>query len=156
GETLCLDLKEPALGGDGPHGIVVGATGSGKSELLRTLVTSLATTHPPDMLSFVLVDFKGGAAFAGLSELPHVAAVITNLADDLARVDRMREGLFGEQRRRQELLRRAGNLASLREYHRRRAAGAVLEPLPYLLLIVDEFSELLTAKPDFIDLFVAV
>lgn len=156
GETLCLDLKEPALGGDGPHGIVVGATGSGKSELLRTLVTSLAITHPPDTLSYVLVDFKGGAAFAGLSELPHVAGVITNLADDLALVDRMREALFGEQRRRQELLRRAGNLASLREYHRRRAAGVDLEPLPYLLLIIDEFSELLTAKPDFIDLFIAV
>ncbi len=95
GEPLYLDLKESALGGDGPHGIVIGATGSGKSELLRTLVTSLAITHPPDVLSFVLVDFKGGAAFAGLSELPHVAGVITNLADDLALVDRMREALFG-------------------------------------------------------------
>jgi S-DNA-T family DNA segregation ATPase FtsK/SpoIIIE len=156
GDPLALDLKEPALGGDGPHGIVVGATGSGKSELLRTLVTGLAATHPPDVLSFVLVDFKGGAAFAGLADLPHVAGVITNLADDLALVDRMREALFGEQRRRQELLRRAGHLASLREYHRRRAAGADLEPLPYLLLIVDEFSELLSARPDFIELFVAV
>ena len=156
GEPLCLDLKESALGGDGPHGIVVGATGSGKSELLRTLVTSLAITHPPDMLSFVLVDFKGGAAFAGLSQLPHVAGVITNLADDLAMVDRMREALFGEQRRRQEQLRRAGHVASLREYHRKRAAGTDLEPLPYLLLIVDEFSELLSAKPDFVELFVAV
>jgi len=156
GEALCLDLKESALGGDGPHGIVVGATGSGKSELLRTLVTSLAITHPPDVLSFVLVDFKGGAAFAGLADLPHVAGVITNLADDLALVDRMREALFGEQRRRQEQLRRAGHVASLREYHRKCAAGANLEPLPYLLLIVDEFSELLSARPDFVELFVAV
>jgi S-DNA-T family DNA segregation ATPase FtsK/SpoIIIE len=156
GEPLELDLKEPALGGDGPHGIVIGATGSGKSELLRTLVTSLAVTHPPDVLSFVLVDFKGGAAFAGLADLPHVAGVITNLADDLALVDRMREALFGEMRRRQELLRVAGNLPNLREYHRRRAAGAALEPLPYLLLIVDEFGELLTARPDFGELFTAV
>jgi S-DNA-T family DNA segregation ATPase FtsK/SpoIIIE len=156
GEPLALDLKEPALGGDGPHGIVIGATGSGKSELLRTLVASLAVTHPPDVLSFVLVDFKGGAAFAGLAELPHVAGVITNLADDLALVDRMREALMGEVRRRQRLLRAAGNLASLREHHRRRAAGADLEPLPYLLLIVDEFSELLSARPDFVELFTAV
>ncbi len=156
GDPLELDLKEPALGGDGPHGIVIGATGSGKSELLRTLVTSLAVSHPPDVLSFVLVDFKGGAAFAGLADLPHVAGVITNLADDLALVDRMREALFGEMRRRQELLRVAGNLPNLREYHRRRAAGAELEPLPYLLLIVDEFSELLTARPDFSELFTAV
>ncbi len=156
GDPLFLDLKEAALGGDGPHGVVVGATGSGKSELLRTLVTSLALTHPPEVLAFVLVDFKGGAAFAGLAELPHVAGLITNLADDLTMVDRMREALFGEQRRRQELLRRAGSLASLREYHQRRSAGAELEPLPYLLVIVDEFAELLTAKPDFIDLFVAI
>ncbi len=156
GEPLFLDLKEAALGGDGPHGIVVGATGSGKSELLRTLVTGLALTHPPELLAFVLVDFKGGAAFAGLAELPHVAGLITNLADDLAMVDRMREALFGEQRRRQELLRRAGSLASLREYHQHRSAGADLEPLPYLLVVVDEFAELLSARPDFIDLFVAL
>ena len=66
------------------------------------------------MLAFVLVDFKGGAAFAGLQELPHVAGLITNLANDLAMVDRMHAALFGEIRRRQELLRMAGNLASLR------------------------------------------
>ncbi len=151
-----LDLKEAALGGDGPHGLVIGATGSGKSELLRTIVSGLALSHPPDLLAFVLVDFKGGAAFAGLNELPHVAGMITNLADDLALVDRMHAALFGETRRRQELLKRAGNLPSLREYHRRQAAGAQLEPLPYLLVIVDEFGELLASRPEFIDLFVAV
>jgi len=156
GEALRLDLKESALGGDGPHGLVIGATGSGKSELLRTLVTGLAITHPPDRLAFVLVDFKGGAAFAGLSALPHVAGVITNLADDLALVDRMHAALFGEIRRRQELLRAAGNVATVRDYHRKLDAGESLEPLPYLLVIVDEFGELLTARPDFIDLFVAI
>src|SRR5207248_7792188 len=121
GEPVILDLKEPALGGMGPHGLVVGATGSGKSELLRTLVTGLALTHPPELLSLVLVDFKGGATFAGMADLPHVAGVITNLQDDLALVDRMRDALFGEQLRRQELLRRAGNLDSIREYQRLRA-----------------------------------
>ena len=156
GEPVVLDLKESALGGDGPHGLTIGATGSGKSELLRTLVTGLALTHPPDLVSFVLVDFKGGAAFAGLQELPHVSGLITNLADDLAMVDRMHAALFGEVRRRQELLRAAGNLASLRDYHRRRAEGVDLAPLPYLLVIVDEFGELLASRPDFIDLFVAV
>jgi len=156
GDPVLLDLKESALGGDGPHGLVIGATGSGKSELLRTVVTGLALTHPPDLLAFVLVDFKGGAAFAGVGDLPHVAGVITNLADDLALVDRMHAALFGEIRRRQELLRKAGNLASLRDYHRRRAAGEDLPPLPYLVLMVDEFGELLASKPDFIDLFVAV
>jgi len=156
GEPVRLDFKESALGGDGPHGLVIGATGSGKSELLRTIVTGLALTHPPDRLAFVLVDFKGGAAFAGLQELPHVAGLITNLADDLALIDRMHAALFGEIRRRQELLKAAGNLATVRDYHRHLEAGESLAPLPYLLLIVDEFGELLTARPDFIDLFVAV
>ncbi len=156
GEPVVLDLKESALGGDGPHGLVIGATGSGKSELLRTVVTGLALTHPPDLLAFVLVDFKGGAAFAGLQDLPHVAGVITNLANDLAMVDRMHAALFGEIRRRQELLRSAGNLSSLRDYHRRLAEGQDLPPLPYLLIMVDEFGELLASRPDFIDLFVAV
>jgi S-DNA-T family DNA segregation ATPase FtsK/SpoIIIE len=156
GEHVVLDLKESALGGDGPHGLVIGATGSGKSELLRTVVTGLALTHAPDFLSFVLVDFKGGAAFAGLNDLPHVAGFITNLADDLSLVDRMRDALFGEIRRRQELLKRAGNLGALRQYHQQVAQGAALEPLPYLLVVIDEFAELLTAKPDFIELFVAI
>jgi S-DNA-T family DNA segregation ATPase FtsK/SpoIIIE len=155
GADVVLDLKESALGGDGPHGLCIGATGSGKSELLRTVVTGLALTHPPDFLSFVLVDFKGGAAFAGLSELPHVAGVITNLADDLTLVDRMRDALFGEMRRRQELLKRAGNLGNLHSYHRQ-GAGATVEPLPYLLVMIDEFAELLAARPDFIELFVAI
>jgi S-DNA-T family DNA segregation ATPase FtsK/SpoIIIE len=156
GDAVLLDLKESALGGDGPHGLVIGATGSGKSELLRTVVTGLALRHSPDLLAFVLADFKGGAAFAGLQDLPHVAGLITNLADDLAMVDRMHAALFGEIRRRQELLRAAGNLASLREYHSRRAEGADLPSLPYLVVLVDEFGELLASRPDFIDLFVAV
>src|SRR6266852_2411604 len=104
----------------------------------------------------VLVDLKGGAAFAGLQDLPHVAGLITNLADDLAMVDRMHAALFGEIRRRQELLRSAGNLASLREYQHRLTEGQALAPLPYLLVLVDEFGELLASRPDFIDLFVAV
>ena len=156
GEPVALDLKESAFDGMGPHGLVVGATGSGKSELLRTLVLALVTTHPPEALSLVLVDFKGGATFAGMAGLPHVAGVITNLADDLALVDRMRDALYGEQRRRQELLKQAGNLASAEDYNRRRSAGEPLPPLPSLLVVVDEFAELLTSKPEFSELFVTV
>ncbi|MER7752804.1 type VII secretion protein EccCa [Kitasatospora sp. NPDC097643] len=155
GEVVELDLKESAQGGMGPHGLLIGATGSGKSELLRTLVVGLAATHSSELLNLVLVDFKGGATFLGLDRLPHTSAVITNLADEIHLVDRMRDAISGEMIRRQELLREAGH-PSLYEYEKARAAGATLAPLPALLIVVDEFSELLASKPEFIDLFVSV
>jgi S-DNA-T family DNA segregation ATPase FtsK/SpoIIIE len=156
GTPVELDLKESAQDGMGPHGLLIGATGSGKSELLRTLVLALGVTHPSNSLNFVLIDFKGGATFTKLDRLPHTSAVITNLADELPLVDRMTEALNGEMLRRQELLRAAGNFASLRDYERARAAGAPLEEVPSLLVVCDEFSELLSAKPDFIDMFVQI
>lgn len=147
---VLLDLKEAAEEGVGPHGLVVGATGSGKSELLRTLVLGLAATHPSEHLHLVLVDFKGGATFAGLAALPHVAALITNLADDLALVERMEDVLGGELERRQEVLRAAG-AGSVRELRDRDPAL-----LPDLVVVVDEFSELLAARPSFAELFAAI
>ncbi|MDG4822397.1 type VII secretion protein EccCa [Asanoa sp. WMMD1127] len=156
GSAVELDLKESALDGMGPHGLLIGATGSGKSELLRTLVLGLAATHSSEELNLVLVDFKGGATFASLDRLPHTAALITNLADELHLVDRMVDAINGELVRRQELLRRAGNYASRRDYELARSSGAPLAPLPSLLVVCDEFSELLSAKPDFIDLFVQI
>ncbi|MEV6598529.1 type VII secretion protein EccCb [Actinoplanes sp. NPDC051346] len=162
GGTVLLDLKEAAQGGAGPHGLIVGATGSGKSELLRTLVSGLALTHSPEVLSFVLVDFKGGAAFAPLAGLPHVAGLITNLVDDAAMISRVHAALLGEQQRRQQMLRDAGDVDSIREYQTRRAAGVTkpdgteLEPMPYLMIIVDEFSELLSGRPELVDLFVQI
>jgi S-DNA-T family DNA segregation ATPase FtsK/SpoIIIE len=156
GEPVELDIKEAALEGMGPHGLVIGATGSGKSELLRTLVLGLAMTHSPSALNLILVDFKGGATFLGLNDLPHTAAVITNLQDDLTLVDRMHDALAGEMNRRQELLKTAGNYANVREYERAREAGAPLDPLPSLLIVCDEFTEMLTQKPEFAELFVAI
>ncbi|GIE84755.1 type VII secretion protein EccCa [Actinoplanes regularis] len=156
GRPVELDLKESAQDGMGPHGLLIGATGSGKSELLRTLVVALALTHNPEILNFVLVDYKGGATFASLDRLPHTAAMITNLQDEQPLVDRMLGAIQGELTRRQELLRKAGNYASQRDYERARAAGVPLAPLPSLILIVDEFSELLADRPDFIDMFVQI
>ncbi|MFI9328933.1 type VII secretion protein EccCa [Kitasatospora sp. NPDC052868] len=156
GSPVELDIKESAQGGMGPHGMLIGATGSGKSELLRTLVLALAVTHSSEVLNFVLVDFKGGATFLGLDRLPHTSAVITNLADEASLVDRMRDALHGELVRRQELLRAAGNYSSLLDYETARAAGTPLEPLPTLFVVVDEFSELLAAHRDFMDLFIMI
>jgi S-DNA-T family DNA segregation ATPase FtsK/SpoIIIE len=156
GAPIELDLKESAQDGMGPHGLLIGATGSGKSELLRTLVLALAVTHPPSSLNFALIDYKGGATFTRLDTLPHTSAVITNLEEELHLVDRMTDAINGELIRRQELLRAAGNFASLRDYNKARAAGAPLPEVPTLLVICDEFSELLSAKPDFIDMFVQI
>ena len=156
GSPVELDVKEAARGGMGPHGMLIGATGSGKSELLRTLVLALAVTHSSEVLNFVLADFKGGATFLGLENLPHVSALITNLADELPLVDRMQDAIHSEVTRRQELLRRSGSYSSVHEYEKARAAGAPLAPLPTLMLIVDEFSELLSAKREFMDLFVMI
>ncbi|NUR58946.1 MAG: type VII secretion protein EccCa [Catenulispora sp.] len=156
GQPVMLDLKEAALGGMGPHGLCVGATGSGKSELLRSLVAALALTHSSEQVNFILADFKGGATFAGLASLPHVAAVITNLADDLTLVDRMRDALTGELNRRQEQLKHAGNVKNVHDYEKVRATKPELVALPSLLVVVDEFSEMLAARPEFIDTFLQI
>ncbi len=151
GEPLVLDLKEPAAGGMGPHGLIVGATGSGKSELLRTLALGLAATHPPEELAFVLVDYKGGAAFSGLEALPHVAGLVTNLSDDDSLVERARVALLSEMRRRQAAFAEHG-VGSLHDYRRLRAQDPSLEPEPTLLIVIDEFAELLKDHRDVGDL----
>ncbi|RSO08147.1 type VII secretion protein EccC [Streptomyces sp. WAC 06783] len=156
-EPVLLDLKESSDLGMGPHGLCVGATGSGKSELLRTLVLALVTTHPPEDLALVLVDYKGGATFAPFAGLPHVAGVITNLENQAGLVERVHASLAGEVKRRQQVLKDAGNIADIGAYAALRAGRRPgLEPLPHLIVVIDEFGELLTAKPDFIDLFLSI
>ncbi len=159
GAAVHLDLKESARGGMGPHGLVVGATGSGKSEMLRTMVTSLVIAHPPARLALLLVDFKGGATFAGFAGLPHIAGMVTNLATDPGLVQRFRDALYGELTRRQRALAEAGNLPNLHAYAElvdQYGDSCGLEPMPHLLVIIDEFTELLSARPDFAELFLAV
>ncbi|MGW7399619.1 type VII secretion protein EccCa [Streptomyces cyaneofuscatus] len=156
-EPVLLDLKESSELGMGPHGLCVGATGSGKSELLRTLVLALVATHPPEDLALVLVDYKGGATFAPFAELPHVAGVITNLENQAGLVERVHSSLAGEVKRRQQALKDAGNVADVGDYAALRAEKRPdLDPLPHLFVVIDEFGELLTAKPDFIDLFLSI
>ncbi len=157
GTPLTLDLKESSSGGQGPHGILIGATGSGKSELLRTLVLGLAAQHAPEDLAMVLVDFKGGATFASLDRLPHTAGMITNLERDPSLIDRMQEALHGELERRQRLLHDAGmDRADLYRSHRSANPALELEPMPALLVVVDEFGELLANRPEFSELFLTI
>jgi len=144
GRPVVLDIKESAQQGMGPHGLLIGATGSGKSEVLRTLVLALALTHSPEQLNLVLVDFKGGATFAGMSDLPHVSAMISNLESELSLVDRMQDALQGEMVRRQEVLRQAGNYANVSDYE------------PALFIVLDEFTEMLMAKPEFGEVFIMI
>jgi DNA segregation ATPase FtsK/SpoIIIE, S-DNA-T family len=155
GTPLELDIKEAAENGMGPHGLCVGATGSGKSELLRTVAVGMMARNSPEVLNLLLIDFKGGATFLDLARAPHVAAVITNLSDEAPLVARMRDALAGEMNRRQQFLRTAG-YASVAAYEDARRAGAHLTALPTLFIIVDEFSELLSQHPDFADMFVAI
>lgn len=137
--TVALDLAA-----DGPHALVAGTTGSGKSELLRTLVTSLALVNRPDELVMVLVDYKGGSAFAEAAALPHVVGVITDLDPHLA--DRALTSLTAELKRRERILADAG-VPDLPAYQ----ALDPSEPVPRLVLVIDEFRALAEELPDFLD-----
>jgi S-DNA-T family DNA segregation ATPase FtsK/SpoIIIE len=133
---------------DGPHALIAGTTGSGKSEALRTLVAALAAANPPEALSFVLVDYKGGAAFGPCADLPHVAGLVTDL--DSALTERALQSLGAELRRRERLLRASG-VDDLRDYPLDAA-----EPLARLVIVVDEFATLAEELPDFVGGLVAI
>ncbi len=147
---------EVDLAVDGPHALVAGTTGSGKSELLQTLVCSLALENRPDEMTFVLVDYKGGAAFRGCAALPHVVGWVTDLDPHLTR--RALVSLSAEVRRRERLLAGAGATDLVAYQRLRDAAPAVrsadpsvpLPPLARLVIVVDEFRVLVEELPDFV------
>jgi DNA segregation ATPase FtsK/SpoIIIE, S-DNA-T family len=127
---------------DGPHMLVGGTTGSGKSEFLQTFIASLVHANPPDALNFVLVDYKGGAAFEAFSGLPHVTGFLRNLDDHLGK--RVLLALSAEMKYRQRLLAEA-KCSSIESYW---AAGSPRGPLPRLLIVVDEFARLKEEMPE--------
>jgi DNA segregation ATPase FtsK/SpoIIIE, S-DNA-T family len=132
------------LRADGPHGLVAGMTGSGKSELLQTVIASLAVTHPPDRLSFLLIDYKGGAAFKECMRLPHTVGVVTDLDGHLTQ--RALASLNAELQRRERLLRDAG-AKDLADLEARDPGGAPAS----LAIVIDEFATLAKEVPEFID-----
>jgi S-DNA-T family DNA segregation ATPase FtsK/SpoIIIE len=142
--VLTLDLVA-----DGPHGLVGGTTGAGKSELLRSMVAGLAASVDPDHLTFVLVDFKGGSAFDDCAALPHTVGMVTDLDEHLA--ERALRCLEAELRHRERILRAAGAI-DLPDHRRKRPP----EPLPRLLVVIDEFATLTAELPRFVDALVGV
>ncbi|CAM5449020.1 FtsK/SpoIIIE domain-containing protein [Leifsonia shinshuensis] len=144
--TLSLDIVT-----DGPHGLVGGTTGSGKSEFLRSFVAGLAARNDPTKLNFILIDFKGGAAFAACERLPHTIGTISNLDAQLA--DRALRALEAEMERRQRLFADAGEgVDNLAAY----LATTPSVPLPRLLLVIDEFAMLAKDFPDVLASLVSV
>ena len=130
---------------DGVHGMVAGSTGSGKSELLTTLIVGLALRYPPDILNFVLVDYKGGGAFRPFETLPHCVEIVTNL--DKTAVNRMFTAISAEIRRRQ-----ARNMATqTKDIVEYRTKGLHLseESYPHLFIIIDEYVEMIEDNQEY-------
>jgi len=159
GEPLIFDLKDEAEGGMGPHGLMIGMTGSGKSQTLMSILLSLLTTHPADRLIVIYADFKGEAGADIFRDFPQVVAVISNMAEKKSLADRFADTLRGEVARREQLLMEAGRrvqgsaFSSVREYEEAIAAGHDLPPIPTLLVVADEFSLMLADHPEYADLF---
>jgi S-DNA-T family DNA segregation ATPase FtsK/SpoIIIE len=136
------------IAADGPHALVAGTTGSGKSEFLQTLVVSLALANRPDALNFVLIDYKGGSAFADCARLPHTVGMVTNL--DPRETERALASLDAELKRRERVLRDDIGAKDVDAAWEKDPDAAARLGLARLMIVVDEFAELKTELPEFI------
>ncbi|MGW0361883.1 FtsK/SpoIIIE domain-containing protein [Streptomyces sp. NPDC002990] len=137
-----LDIRR-----DGPHALVAGTTGAGKSELLQTIIASLAVANRPDALNFVLIDYKGGSAFMDCARLPHTVGMVSDL--DAHLTERALASLAAELHHRETILFNAGT-KDIEDYNDTRKLRPELEPMPRLVLVIDEFASLVAELPDFI------
>lgn len=144
-EVVYLDISDKASA-HGPHGLVAGTTGSGKSEILQTYVLSMATLYHPYDVGFVIIDFKGGGMANQFKDLPHMMGAITNI--DGREINRSLLSIKAELVKRQSLFAQAG-VNHINDYIKLFKKGAVEQPLPHLIIIVDEFAELKAEFPDF-------
>lgn len=160
GKEQILDLHEKKFG---PHGLVAGTTGSGKSETLQTIILSWMMNYSPDEVAFVLIDYKGGGMANAFIGAPHLAGTITNISDgddededegttdslDQNQTRRALIAIKSEIKRRQRMF-KAQNVNHVDQYMRLYRKGVVSEPLPHLIMISDEFAELKQQQPEFI------
>lgn len=157
GSLFTLDLHEKF---QGPHGLIAGMTGSGKSEFIITYILSLAVNYSPDEVAFILIDYKGGGLAGAFEDpvrgihLPHLVGTITNL--DGNTIHRSMMALQSELLRRQRIFNEAKTIANegtmdIYAYQRLHRSGIVKEPLPHLFVISDEFAELKAQEPEFMD-----
>ncbi|MBT2451868.1 cell division protein FtsK, partial [Streptomyces sp. ISL-43] len=140
--TFTLDIRR-----DGPHALIAGTTGAGKSELLQTIIASLAVANRPDALNFVLIDYKGGSAFMDCARLPHTVGMVSDL--DAHLTERALASLAAELHHRETILFNAGT-KDIEDYNDTRKLRPELEPMPRLVLVIDEFASLVAELPDFI------
>ncbi len=161
GEHFYLDLHQKR---QGPHGLIAGTTGSGKSEFIITYILSLAVNYSPDEVAFVLIDYKGGGLATAFDDpkrdlhLPHVVGTITNL--DGAAIQRSMTSINSELKRRQAVFNVAKSMndegtMDIYDYQKLYRAGKVPEPMPHLFLIADEFAELKKQEPEFMDALIS-